>query len=194
MAVAAARADLADEGEDDILDRHAGGKSAVEHHAHALLLLLPQRLRREDAFAFTGADAEGQRPEGAMGAGMAVAADERRARQGEAEFWADDMHDAMAAVVHRDIGNAEALGIALEPGDLAGRQPVRQRTVAMARRNGMVGHGNMGIRPPDRAVLRHEPGKGLRARHLLHEMAVDIDEVAAVLIGFDDMLPPDLVV
>ena len=42
-----------------------------------------------------GADAEGQRAERAVRRGMAVAADQRGARQGEALLGPDDMDDAL---------------------------------------------------------------------------------------------------
>jgi hypothetical protein len=45
-------------------------------YAHVVLLALAKRLRRNDAFAFTRADAERDGAERAMGAGVAVAADE----------------------------------------------------------------------------------------------------------------------
>jgi hypothetical protein len=41
------------------------------------------------------ADAEGQRAEGAMRRGVAVAADDGHARQGEALLRPDDVHDAL---------------------------------------------------------------------------------------------------
>jgi hypothetical protein len=43
-----------------------------------------------------GADAEGQRAEGAVGRGVAVAADDGHAGQGEALLRADDVDDALA--------------------------------------------------------------------------------------------------
>ena len=98
---AAIGADLGDQREDDILHRDALPETALEQHTHRLLLVLAKRLGGEDAFAFAGADPEGEGSERAMGRGVAVAAYERNARQGEAEFRADDVNDPVLAVRSR---------------------------------------------------------------------------------------------
>ena len=58
-----------------------------------------------------GADAVRERPERAMGRGVAVAAHDRRAGQGEALLRADDMDDALARVELVIIFDAEFLGV-----------------------------------------------------------------------------------
>ena len=58
---------------------------------------LPEGLRRQDVLDLAGADAEGQGPEGAVGAGVAVAADDRQAGQGQAQLGADDVDDPLVA-------------------------------------------------------------------------------------------------
>ena len=75
-----------------------GGESPVDGHAHGLRFLLDQRLRREHMLGLRGADAEGERAERAVGRGVAVAAHQRDARQGEALLRADDVADALAPV------------------------------------------------------------------------------------------------
>src|SRR5262249_38126855 len=108
---AAGDTDLGNQRKDDVLHRNAVAQRSVERDAHALLLALPQRLRREYAFAFTRADAERDGAEGAVRAGVAIAANERAARKREAKFGPDDMNDAVPLVVHRNVRNREALGI-----------------------------------------------------------------------------------
>ena len=46
-----------------------------------------------------GADPEGQRPEGAMGGGVGVAADDGHARLGDPLLGTDDVDDALAGIV-----------------------------------------------------------------------------------------------
>jgi hypothetical protein len=63
---AAGGADLADDGEDDVLGRHPLGQGAVDADAHVLGLALRQRLGGEDVLDLARADAHRQRAEGAV--------------------------------------------------------------------------------------------------------------------------------
>ena len=96
-----------------------------------LLLALAQRLRCEYAFTLARADAEGDGAEGAVRRGMAVAADQRHARQGEAEFRPDDVHDAVPIVLHSDVVDAETLAVGPQPRDLP-RWPDRRAAAGAA--------------------------------------------------------------
>ena len=107
VAGAAGGADLADDGEDDVLGGDAGRQLAVDDRAHVLRLLLDQRLRGEHVLDFGGADAIGERAERAVRRRMAVAAHERRARQREALLRPDDVDDALALVELVEIFEAE---------------------------------------------------------------------------------------
>ena len=118
MAGAAGRADLADDGEDDVLGGDAFGQRAVDAHQHVLGLGLDQRLGGEHMLDLARADAVRQRAEGAVRRGMAVAADDGGAGQREALLGPDHMHDALAAVALVIILDAEILGVLGERGDL----------------------------------------------------------------------------
>ena len=61
-----------------------------------------------------GADAKGERAEGAMRAGVAVAADDGHARLGQAELGADDVHDALQRAEAILEADAKFLAVALE--------------------------------------------------------------------------------
>ena len=61
-----------------------GWQLAVDRDRHRLRPHLRQRLRRQHVLDFAGADAERQRAECAVGRGVAVAADDRHPRQGQA--------------------------------------------------------------------------------------------------------------
>ena len=194
VADAAIGADPRDQREDDVLDGDARPQRAGEVDAHGLLLALAQRLRREYAFALAGADAEGNGAEGAMRRGMAVAADQRHARQGEAEFRADDVHDAVAIVLHigcNGCRNARSWPAAARPAGWPARRAAAGAAAASEPHGRRPRHGSR-----DDAIcgLRHQARKRLRARNLLHEMPVDIEQRASVVIGLHDVLLPDLVV
>ena len=77
---AAADAEAAHQRQRDVLGGDAVAQRAGEGDAHRLRLLLRQALRREHVLDFARADAERQRAERAVRAGVAVAADDRRAR------------------------------------------------------------------------------------------------------------------
>ena len=63
---------------------------------------LGQGLGGEHVLDLAGADAEGDRPEGAVGGGVGVAAHDGHARLGQALLGADDVHDAV--VLDEPIG------------------------------------------------------------------------------------------
>ena len=111
MAGAAGRADLADDGEDDVLGGDARGSCAVDLDPHVLGLLLDQRLGGEHMLDLGRADAMGQRAERPVGRGVAVAADDGRAGQREALLGADDVDDALALIELIEVLDAELRGI-----------------------------------------------------------------------------------
>ena len=67
---------------------------------------------------------EGQRREGAVGAGVRVACDDRHAGQGGTLFGADDVDDALATVVQAKQCDAEFIAVPVELLDLHARQRV----------------------------------------------------------------------
>jgi hypothetical protein len=60
------------------------------------------------------ADAKGQRPEGAMSGGVAVSADDRHTRLGDAQLRPDHMHDPLPIGAQRVERDAELLAVALQ--------------------------------------------------------------------------------
>ncbi len=112
VAHASRRADFAYQREDQVFRGDAARRRAVEIDAHRLGLLLHDGLRGEHVREFAGADAPGERAERAVGAGMAVAADQQRAGQREAEFGPDDVHDALAVLA--DVVDLDARLLALD--------------------------------------------------------------------------------
>ena len=89
------RADPSDQMQNQVFRRDSLTGRAFEAHTHQFRLLLAQGLGRERVRAFGISDAESQRSERAVGAGMAVAADQRKARKYEAQFRPHDMDDTL---------------------------------------------------------------------------------------------------
>ena len=94
--------------------------------------LLQQALRRQHVRHLAGADAERQRAERAVGAGVAVAADDRHARLGQPQLRPDDVHDALPLVAQRVQLDAELGAVLLQLPRSA--SPPRDRASESARR------------------------------------------------------------
>ena len=123
---AAGDADLADDGEDQVLRGDARRQLAGDVDRERLRPALQQALRREHMADFGRADAEGEGAECAMRAGVAVAADDRLAGLRDAELRPDDVHDAAAAVLQIEQLDAEFARVDLELPDL-----LRRRSIAI---------------------------------------------------------------
>ena len=140
------------------------------------------------------ADAVGERPEGAMGRRVAVAADDGCARQGETLFGADDMNHALAPVMLVVIFDAEIAGVDRQLLDLRPAFRVLDRLGAVGGRHVVIHHRQRLLRRMDLAMGEAQALEGLGAGHLMDEMAVDIDQGRAVGLDIDDMIVPDLVI
>ena len=108
VAGAAGRADRADDRQGDVLGRAAARQPALDLDQHVLRLARQQRLRRQHVLDLAGADAVRQRAERAVGRGVRIAADDRHAGQRRALLRADHVDDALAQVVHLELGDAVA--------------------------------------------------------------------------------------
>ena len=194
MAGAARRADLADDGEDDVLGGDAVGELAVDHDLHVLRLRLDQRLRRQHVLDLGRADAVRQRAEGAVRRGVAVAADDRRAGQREALLGADDVDDALARVELVVIFDAEFARVLGELLDLQPALGIGDALAAVGRLDIVVDDGERLLRRAHLAAGQPQAFERLRAGHFMDEMAVDVDERRPVGAGLDDVVVPDLVV
>ena len=194
MAGAAGGADLADDGEDDVFGGDARRQAAVDAHQHVLGLLLDQRLGGEHMLDFGCADAVRQRAERAMGRGVAVAADDGGAGQGEALLGPDHMDDALAAVALVVILDAEFARVLGQRGDLQRGLRIVDAKGAVGGRDVMVDHGERLLRRAHLAPRHAQALEGLRAGHLMHQMPVDIEQAGAVRRLMHQMGVPDLVV
>ena len=141
-----------------------------------------------------GPNAVGERAEGAVRGGVAVPADQRGTGQREALLRTDDVDDALALVELIEIFEPEQLGVLGEIGDLRGALRVGIGRLAVRGRHVVIDHAQRLFRRPHLAAAQAQTFERLRARHLVHEMAVDIDEAGSVGLLIDQMVVPDLVV
>ena len=141
-----------------------------------------------------GADAVGERAERAMGRGVAVAADDRRARQGEALLRPDDVDDALPLIELVEIFDAELARVLGQRLDLRRGFRIVDAVRAVGGGHVVVDDGQRLLRRADLAARHAQALEGLRAGHLVHEVAVDVEQARAVRLRVDDVVVPDLVV
>src|SRR6185369_1120725 len=106
--------DLSDDPEREILRSHAFRQRPTDVNQHSFRLALGQALRGQNMLDLGSAHAESQCSKSAMGAGVAVAADDCHARLSEPEFRTDDVHDALVRRVHIKQWNPELPAILLQ--------------------------------------------------------------------------------
>jgi hypothetical protein len=119
----------------------AEAERAVDRDSPSSRTGAAQRLGRQHVLDLAGADAEGERAERAVRGGVAVAADQGRARQGETLLGADDMDDPLRPRRVGKIGNCEIGDIGF-PGLRAGPRFLGRRLEFAGRRldtRGVVG-------------------------------------------------------
>ena len=123
-----------------------------------------------------GADAEGQRAEGAVGRGMGVTTHHGGAGQGKALLRADDMNDALARIVHAVDRYVVVRAVFHQGFDLNPAFRVGNAARAVGGRHVVVRHGEGQIRPAHLAPGEREAFKGLRRGHFVDQVAVDVDQ------------------
>ncbi len=141
------------------------------------------------------ADADGECGEGAVGTGVAVPADDRHARQRGALLRPDDMHDPLPMVLHAEIGlHMELAHVLVERLDLQARDGIGDALVAVGRGDVVVGGRDHRADAPRLAMGNFQALERLRARHLVHEVAVDVKKRRPVRILADEMRIPEFFV
>ena len=124
------------------------------------------------------ADAVRQGPEGAVGRGVAVAADDGHAGLGPALLRADDVHDALPDVVDAVVFDAEVRGVRSSATStwmrLSSFSMPRARPVSVGTLWSGTATVFSGARTP--AAGQAQALESLRARHLVDEVAVDVEQ------------------
>ena len=144
-----------------------------------------------------GADAERQGAERAVGGGVGVAADHGEAGLGQAQLGADDVDDALLGVAQRVQADAELGAVGPQCLDLRARGGIRDRLVDVQRRGVVVLRGDGQVGPTHRTPGQTQPLEGLRARHLVHQVQVDVEQIrgaggALALAAHHHVFVPDL--
>ncbi len=120
MAGAARDADLPDDRQDQILRGDPGSQATGDVDSQRLRLALQQALRGEHVTDFGGSDSERQGAQGAVRAGMTVAAYDGLARLSDAQLGADDMYDSALFMAQAQKLHVEGRAILLQLANLSG--------------------------------------------------------------------------
>ncbi len=137
-----------------------------------------------------------QRAERSVRRRMAVAADHRHARQGPALLGPHDMHNALTNIAHRIIVNAELPGVPVQRLDLNTAVLGHGFGIGAVQRCGhvVIRHRNGFFRRAHTSPGHAQPLEGLRAGHLMHEVAVNIQKAGAIFGLMGHMGIPYLVI
>ena len=116
----------------------------------------------QNVLHFRGADPEGQRAECAMGAGVAIAANDGHARLGKAELRTDDVHDPLFARLDIVERNAELGAVGAQGIDLPGRDRILDDEPVGRGGNVMVYRGHRPVGAPYGSPRQAKPFERLR--------------------------------
>ena len=169
-----------------------GAERAVDADLVGLERTLQQRLRGQHHLHLAGADAEGQRAEGAVGGGVGVAADDGHARLGQAQLRADDVDDALPVRAERVERHAELVAVGLQLGQLEAGLLVEDGQRAVVGRRGVIRGGDGALGMAHAQAAASKTLEGLRAGDLVHEVEVDAEDRGSPGLLVDDMVVPDL--
>ena len=187
-----AGADAPDDGEHEVLGRDPGWKLPVDGDRHGRRSALGEGLGGQDVLDLTGADAEGEGPEGAVGRRVAVAAHDGHARLGQPLLGTDDVDDALVGVAHRVAGNAELGAVVRQHLELLGRDGVGHRLVDVGGGHVVVSGGDGEVGPMDGPTGEAEPVECLGGGHLVDQVQVDEENVRLVVANVDHVAVPNL--
>ena len=173
-------ADLADQVQRQVFCAAFPGQLAFDMDGEVFRLALQQALRGQHVADFGGADAEGQCAEGAVRAGVTVAADDGHARLRGAQFRADHVHDAAVFAAPAVQLHAELHAIYFQLLHLRGRFGVGVQVLAQVvggrGRRGMVERRQHALRIADGQVACAQFIEGLRRGHFVDQVQVDVQD------------------
>ena len=192
MAGAAAHPDAGDQRQDDVLRRDAGAEPSIDPYLVGPRPTLEQALGGQDHLDLAGSDPEGQRTEGSMRAGVAVAADDRHARLGQPELRADDVHDALVRTPQAVQRNAELPAVRGQLVDLGRGELVEDRQAARVSWDAVVGRGDGPLGMAHLEPALPQTGERLGTGDLMNEVEVDREHRRGLRILADEMVDPDL--
>ncbi len=151
----------------------------VDADAHVARDPVHQGLGGKDVFDFRGADAKAQRPQRAIGGGVAVAAQHHHARQDHAVLGRDHVLDALQRIGGVEQRDALLVAIALEIAGLARRGIVGNHAQRGRHRmggNDVIHHRHLLAGPQRLAAARGQAAEGLRTGVLVHDVQIHVQQ------------------
>jgi len=106
------------------------------------------------------------------------------------ELGADHVDDPLSAAAGRKEPHAELVAVRAQCVELGASERVRDRPVDG--RNIVIHRRDGQIRPPDGTPRGAQPFECLRARHLVHQVQVDVEQHRRIDGRLDDVRVPDL--
>ncbi len=174
MTSAPCSADLADNGEGDILCRHAEGSLPFHRHPHVFRFFLHQRLRCQHMLNLGRADTMCERSEGAMGGGMGITTNNGHAWQGEPLFRADDMHDPAPVIGHGKVRHTKFGRVGFKCFHLQTAFRIGNTLLDILGRHVMIGDGKGCFGTAHLAAAGAQTFKGLRAGYFMNKMTINV--------------------
>jgi hypothetical protein len=159
-----------------------------------LLFFCKQRLRGQHVLDFRSADAVRERAERAMRGRVRIAADDRHARQRSALLRPDNVHDALAQVVHLELRDAVGIAIRVERVDLQLRHRISDAMATVRSGHVVVGHRQIRADAPYGALGQFQALKRLRTGDFVQQVTVDIENRRTVFFRVDHVRVPQFVV
>src|SRR5919112_2284783 len=173
----ASRPDTVQDAEHEVLGRDVGGEIALDGDGHGLRAVLGQRLGGEDVLDLAGPDAEGESAECAVGGRVRVTADDYEPWLRQPHLGPDDVHDALPDRTPLVEVDTELLAVAPQGLHLLGRDLVFYRHSELGCGNVVVHRREREIRAPYPPASHPEALESLRARNLMHQVKVDVEEI-----------------
>ena len=152
--------------------------------------MLHHALRRKHMLDLARSDAKRERTERAVRRGVRVATHDRHARLRYSELGADDVDDPLPVRPERVRRHAELGAVALEGFDLHARKLVldpRGEGRAVGRRV-VVGGRERAVGPAHAPAREPQAVERLRARDLVHEVQVDVQQPVGDLVRLPELL------
>ncbi len=145
-------------------------------------------------FHLAGADAMSQARKSTVGRGVRISAHNRHARQRRALLRSNDVNDALAMVVHLELHDGVLVAIGVQGVYLELGDGIGDSAAAIGGGHIVIRNRQVGIDTPGFAIRSLESFEGLRRRHLVEQVAVNVEDRGAVVVPAHLVTVPEFVV